>query len=71
MPAPPQVSTVDLWPESGRTHQLRRHMLSLGHPIWGDRKYADRFYPESQRGGSEEADEELRFSPAVQPPHAS
>ncbi|MFT4977467.1 MAG: 23S rRNA pseudouridine1911/1915/1917 synthase [Myxococcota bacterium] len=33
------VSTVDLWPETGRTHQLRRHMADLGHPILGDDRY--------------------------------
>jgi len=31
---------VELEPVSGRTHQLRVHMLSLGHPILGDRLYA-------------------------------
>ncbi len=36
-----QLSTrVQLEPVSGRTHQLRVHMLSLGHPILGDRLYA-------------------------------
>ena len=37
-------SRVELVPETGRTHQLRVHMLSLGHPILGDSLYAD---PES------------------------
>ena len=27
-------------PETGRTHQLRVHMLALGHPILGDPFYA-------------------------------
>ncbi|KAF0676552.1 RluA family pseudouridine synthase [Profundibacterium mesophilum] len=31
---------VRLHPFSGRTHQLRVHMLSLGHPILGDSLYA-------------------------------
>ncbi|CAD7932423.1 unnamed protein product [Amoebophrya sp. A25] len=30
---------VDLFPQSGRTHQLRKHTLYLGHPIVGDRLY--------------------------------
>ena len=31
---------VELLPLTGRTHQLRVHMLALGHPILGDRLYA-------------------------------
>jgi tRNA pseudouridine32 synthase/23S rRNA pseudouridine746 synthase len=31
---------VELFPETGRSHQLRLHMLHLGHPILGDRFYA-------------------------------
>ena len=34
------ISRVRLLPETGRSHQLRVHMLSLGHPIVGDRFYA-------------------------------
>jgi tRNA pseudouridine32 synthase/23S rRNA pseudouridine746 synthase len=34
------ASRVALVPETGRTHQLRVHMLSLGHPILGDPLYA-------------------------------
>lgn len=35
-------STVELKPVTGRSHQLRVHMQSLGHPILGDRLYADK-----------------------------
>ncbi len=32
---------VRLFPKTGRSHQLRVHMLSLGHPILGDPLYAE------------------------------
>lgn len=32
---------IDLFPVTGRSHQLRVHMLSIGHPIIGDRLYAN------------------------------
>lgn len=35
-----QESLLELTPVTGRSHQLRVHMLSLGHPILGDRLYA-------------------------------
>jgi tRNA pseudouridine32 synthase/23S rRNA pseudouridine746 synthase len=35
-----QTTLVELTPITGRSHQLRVHMLSLGHPILGDRLYA-------------------------------
>jgi len=34
------TTLVKLLPHTGRSHQLRVHMLSLGHPIIGDRLYA-------------------------------
>ena len=34
-----EVALVDLWPYTGRTHQLRRHMALMGHPIVGDQKH--------------------------------
>jgi tRNA pseudouridine32 synthase/23S rRNA pseudouridine746 synthase/23S rRNA pseudouridine1911/1915/1917 synthase len=40
-----QTTLVQLWPVTGRTHQLRVHLAHLGHPILGDRLY----------GGSEHA----------------
>ena len=32
---------VKLWPETGRTHQLRVHLAHLGSPILGDRLYGN------------------------------
>ncbi|MCA9573219.1 MAG: hypothetical protein KC656_35530, partial [Myxococcales bacterium] len=32
---------VELEPVTGRTHQLRRHLLALGHPVLGDSRYVD------------------------------
>jgi len=33
------VTRVDLYPVTGRTHQLRIHMAAIGHPVVGDPKY--------------------------------
>lgn len=33
------VTLIDLFPKTGRTHQLRVHMSHIGHPILGDDKY--------------------------------
>ena len=35
-----ETTRVRLMPRTGRSHQLRVHMLSLGHPILGDPLYA-------------------------------
>jgi tRNA pseudouridine65 synthase/23S rRNA pseudouridine1911/1915/1917 synthase len=35
------VTTLDLWPLTGRTHQLRRHAALLGHPVLGDAEHGD------------------------------
>ncbi|HAW94214.1 MULTISPECIES: RluA family pseudouridine synthase [unclassified Arsukibacterium] len=36
----PSASLLELLPVTGRSHQLRVHMLALGHPILGDAFYA-------------------------------
>ena len=33
---------IKLWPKTGRTHQLRVHMTSQGHPMVGDNMYGGR-----------------------------
>jgi RluA family pseudouridine synthase len=38
---PAGLSLVALWPETGRTHQLRVQAASRGHPIAGDDRYGD------------------------------
>lgn len=37
----PDQARVELTPITGRSHQLRVHMQSMGHPILGDRFYAN------------------------------
>ncbi len=32
-------SLLELHPETGRKHQLRRHLLGMGHPVVGDQRY--------------------------------
>lgn len=35
-------TSVELFPKTGRTHQLRIHMASIGHPMVGDKVYGGR-----------------------------
>ena len=42
-PHPPaKFSLIQLWPKTGRTHQLRVHMSAIGHPMVGDTMYGGR-----------------------------
>ncbi|MCB9224141.1 MAG: pseudouridine synthase [Crocinitomicaceae bacterium] len=39
-----RYSLIELEPKTGRTHQLRKHMNKIAHPIIGDPKYGDRHH---------------------------
>lgn len=49
MKASDEESRVKLYPQTGRSHQLRVHMLALGHPILGDPLYAPETADQYQR----------------------
>jgi tRNA pseudouridine32 synthase/23S rRNA pseudouridine746 synthase len=40
-----ETTLVELFPETGRSHQLRVHCMAIGHPIVGDRFYGSRPAP--------------------------
>lgn len=35
-------SFVEVMPETGRTHQIRKHFAGIGHPVLGDERYGDK-----------------------------
>lgn len=44
-PKPPEkFSFLQLWPKTGRTHQLRVHTTAIGHPMVGDTMYGGRVF---------------------------
>jgi 23S rRNA pseudouridine955/2504/2580 synthase len=48
--AGPRAAWMALRPRTGRTHQLRAHMLAMGHPILGDHKYGTKLSLELSEG---------------------
>lgn len=43
------LTLLEVYPETGRTHQIRVHMKYVGHPIFGDELYAGRKTARSDR----------------------
>ncbi len=43
-------SLIEACPQTGRTHQIRVHLQSLGYPIAGDQKYGDAEFNKSMKG---------------------
>jgi len=43
--ANPRASHLKLNIETGRTHQIRKHLLAVRHPVLGDKAYGGRFQP--------------------------
>lgn len=41
-----EISLVELKPKTGRMHQIRVHLASIGHPILGDGLYGDKKTPD-------------------------
>src|SRR4029079_7235730 len=43
------LSLVEVYPQTGRTHQIRVHMKHIGHPVFADELYAGRKVSKSDR----------------------
>lgn len=41
VPSGPMVTLLDVFPKTGRTHQIRVHFAAIGHPVIGDFVYGD------------------------------
>lgn len=61
--AGPRAAWLALRPHTGRTHQLRAHLLAIGHPILGDPKY----HTEASRAASGELKLQLHARRLVTP----
>jgi 23S rRNA-/tRNA-specific pseudouridylate synthase len=57
------ITLVDLFPHTGRQHQLRKHMKALGYSIWGDRRYGGLIDPKLKRSSSSSASPTVATSP--------
>jgi 23S rRNA pseudouridine1911/1915/1917 synthase len=57
----PQVAELSVVLETGRTHQIRVHLASIGHPLVGDRVYGRRHRLAADPGRAWLHATELRF----------
>ena len=55
-------SLVELFPKTGRTHQLRIHMSHIGHPIVGDPFYGGRHLSMRQVTGRSDDPDQVRWA---------
>ena len=46
----PDYSILEVWLETGRTHQIRVHMAAEGHPLLGDSLYNPRWISQFEKG---------------------
>jgi 23S rRNA pseudouridine1911/1915/1917 synthase len=53
IPGPPEATLIEAVLETGRTHQVRVHMASIGHPVAGDDRYGERWRTSPLMDGSE------------------
>ena len=42
---PAEVALLEVMPATGRTHQIRVHLSSIGHPVVGDEVYGGNRHP--------------------------
>lgn len=54
-------TTVHMFPKTGRTHQLRVHMSSIGHPMLGDTLYGGHFLSEKDLSGEGSMEPLIKF----------